>query len=86
MFLKKIAGMKGVGRFKTGRVNGGKYSKYTLIYGGNGRGKTTLCAVLRSLQRNEPGIILRRKSFGAPRWLRSFGQFVRFDKWNVRQG
>lgn len=65
MFLKKIAGIKAVGRFRTGGVSGGEYSKYTLFYAGNGRGKTTLCAMLRSLQTNEASHLLKRRSFKA---------------------
>lgn len=63
MFLKKITTIKNVGRFKAARISGGEYGRFTLIYGGNGRGKTTLCAILRSLQRNEPKLIQRRKTF-----------------------
>ena len=65
MFLKKITALKNVGRFKAARIGGGEYGRFTLIYGGNGRGKTTLCAVLRSLQRNDPKLIQRRKTFKA---------------------
>lgn len=36
--------------------------KLSLIYGPNGTGKTTLCAILRSLARNEPDILLGRKT------------------------
>lgn len=65
MFLKKITMIKNVGRFKAARIGGGEYDRYTLIYGGNGRGKTTLCSILRSLQRNDPKLIQRRKTFKA---------------------
>src|SRR3546814_1979264 len=57
--------MKNVGRFKAARIGGGEYGRYTLIYGGNGRGKTTLCAILRSFQRNDPKLIQRRQTFKA---------------------
>lgn len=63
MFLKKITTIKNIGRFKAARISGGEYSRFTLIYGGNGRGKTTLCAIFRSLQSNEPKLIQRRKTF-----------------------
>ncbi|MCG6121215.1 MAG: AAA family ATPase [Microvirga sp.] len=63
MFLKKITKINNVGRFKAARISGGEYGHFTLIYGGNGRGKTTLCAILRSLQLNEPKLIQRRKTF-----------------------
>lgn len=65
VFLRKITGIRSVGRFKAPRIGGGYYGRFTLFYGGNGRGKTTLCAILRSLQRNDPKLILRRKSFQA---------------------
>ncbi|MDO9432612.1 MAG: AAA family ATPase [Phenylobacterium sp.] len=65
MFLRKIAGIKAVGRFRTGGISGGEYGKYTLFYAGNGRGKTTLCSMLRSLQTNDPSHLLKRRSFKA---------------------
>jgi wobble nucleotide-excising tRNase len=66
MFIKKITGIKNVGRFKSARVSGGNYEPFTLFYAGNGRGKTTLCAILRSLQLGDPKHVLRRKSYKAP--------------------
>ena len=65
MYLKKFTAIKNVGKFKAARISGGEYAKYTLAYGGNGRGKTTLCAVLRSLQQNDPKLITQRKTFAA---------------------
>ena len=53
MFLKKVTTIRSVGRFKAARIAGGNYDRFTLIYGGNGRGKSTLCAILRSLQTND---------------------------------
>lgn len=38
---------------------------FSLIYGENGRGKTTVAAILRSLAYNKPKIILDRKRLGA---------------------
>ncbi|TDK29151.1 hypothetical protein E2F50_22740 [Rhizobium deserti] len=65
MFLKKITEIKNVGRFKSARIGGGNYEPFTLIYGGNGRGKTTLGAILRSLRLNDPKLVTRRKTFKA---------------------
>ncbi len=65
VFLKKVTAIKSVGRFKAAGISGGYYDRFVLVYGGNGRGKTTLCATLRSLQRNDPKLILRRKTFQA---------------------
>lgn len=65
MFLRKITKLKAIGRFHHSGIRGGEYEKYTLFYGGNGRGKTTLCAILRSLKNDDPSSILERKSFGS---------------------
>jgi ABC-type branched-subunit amino acid transport system ATPase component len=35
--------------------------RYTLIFAENGRGKTTLCAILRSLFTNTPAFIIGRR-------------------------
>lgn len=64
MFLKKIIKLRNVGKFHQGGVSGGEYGKYTLFYAGNGRGKTTICAVLRSMKANDPSIILERRTLG----------------------
>lgn len=63
MYLKKITALKHIGRFKSAGIGGGEYAKFTLFYAGNGRGKTTLCAILRSLQRNNPTLIKERQTF-----------------------
>jgi wobble nucleotide-excising tRNase len=65
MFLRKIAKIKSVGKFHSGGVSGGEYGKYTLFYAGNGRGKTTICAVLRSMKVNNPMILQERRTLGA---------------------
>ncbi|MGE0737053.1 MAG: AAA family ATPase [Alphaproteobacteria bacterium] len=41
-------------------------SKLTLIYAENGRGKTTLATVFRSVGNNDPQLVLERKRLGAP--------------------
>ena len=51
--------------FRYGGISGGEYGKYTLFYAGNGRGKTTLCAMLRSLQTSDASHLLKRRSFQA---------------------
>lgn len=64
--LKKIIGIKNVGRFRNSAAPGNpQLAKHTFIAGANGYGKTTLCAVLRSLQTGEPSHILGRKTLGA---------------------
>ncbi len=65
MFLKKITKIQNVGKFYKGGVSGGEYGKYTLFYAGNGRGKTTICAVLRSMKTNNPMILQERCTLGA---------------------
>jgi predicted ATPase len=35
-----------------------------LVFGENGRGKTTLCAILRSLQSGDPAHVEGRKTLG----------------------
>lgn len=65
MFLKKITKIQNVGKFHKGGVSGGEYGKYTLLYAGNGRGKTTICAVLRSMKANNPQILQERCTLGA---------------------
>ncbi|MFD1913996.1 AAA family ATPase [Halodurantibacterium flavum] len=63
--LKKIIGIKNVGRFHNSAAPGNpQLAKHTFIAGANGYGKTTLCAVLRSLQTGEPTHILGRKTLG----------------------
>jgi wobble nucleotide-excising tRNase len=65
MFLKKIIKIQNVGKFYKGGVSGGEYGKYTLFYAGNGRGKTTICAILRSMKVNNPTILQERRTLGA---------------------
>lgn len=64
MFLKKITKIQNVGKFHKGGVSGGEYGKYTLFYAGNGRGKTTICAALRSMKANDPTILQERCTLG----------------------
>src|ERR1035441_5585048 len=64
MFLKKIAKIPNIGKFHKGGISGGEYGKFTLFYAGNGRGKTTLCAVLRSMKADDATIIEDRHTLG----------------------
>lgn len=73
--IEKIISIRNLGRFRDYQATGDvAMRRLTLIYGENGRGKTTLCALLRSLgtgdatplqarktlgQRNEPSVELR---------------------------
>lgn len=64
--LKKIISIRNVGRFLNSAASGNsQLAKFTFIAGPNSYGKTTLCAVLRSLQTGEPAHVLGRKTLGA---------------------
>ena len=61
--LEKIVHIKSIGRFRNYSANGDvTFRKLTLVYGENGRGKTTLCAILRSLQTGQNEFISERKT------------------------
>lgn len=61
--LEKVVQIKSIGRFQNYAANGDvTFRKLTLIYAENGRGKTTLCAILRSLQTGQKEFILERKT------------------------
>lgn len=64
--IQRLISIKNVGRFKNCCAAGDvTFRRYTLIFAENGRGKTTLCAILRSLMINTPAIILGRKTLGS---------------------
>lgn len=63
--LKKIIAIKNVGRFRNSAASGNpQLAKYTFVAGANGYGKTTLCAVLRSLQTGDSAHVLGRRTLG----------------------
>lgn len=63
--IEKIQLLRNVGQFDS--VNAAQFDllKLTLIYAENGRGKTTLAAVLRSARTGDPSTILERHRLGA---------------------
>ena len=64
--LEKIVQIKNVGRFRNyDAVGDMMLRKLTLVYAENGRGKTTLCAILRSLQSGQAEYIAERKTLAA---------------------
>jgi wobble nucleotide-excising tRNase len=64
--IEKIVKIKNIGRFQDYAVKGDvSFRKLTLVYAENGRGKTTFCAILRSLQGGQPEFIAERKTLGA---------------------
>jgi wobble nucleotide-excising tRNase len=68
MFIKQVKHIASVGRFRNCAAEGDvTFKKYTLLFGENGRGKTTLCSILRSLQTNNSDIISGRKTLGDDR-------------------
>ena len=63
--LKKIISIENVGRFKNSAGPGNpQLARHTVIHGANGFGKTTLCAVLRSLKSGDPAHIAGRRTLG----------------------
>jgi wobble nucleotide-excising tRNase len=65
--LQKIVHIKSVGRFKHCLAAGDvTLRRFTLVFAENGRGKTTLCAILRSLLASAPAVVLGRKTLGNP--------------------
>ena len=63
--LRKIILIKNVGRFVSYSATGDvELKRHSLIFAENGRGKTTLCAILRSLQSGDPAHILGRATLG----------------------
>ncbi|MDG5467273.1 AAA family ATPase [Deltaproteobacteria bacterium IMCC39524] len=64
--LKKIHFIRNVGKFHAYEARGDlQLKKYNLIFGPNGLGKTTICSILRSLQEDNPEILLERKTIGS---------------------
>lgn len=64
--LEKIVQIKSIGRFRNYSANGDvTFRKLTLVYAENGRGKTTLCAILRSAQTGQTEFVAERKTLAA---------------------
>ncbi len=63
--IEKFISIKNVARFRDCTPRGDvTFRKMTLLFAENGRGKTTLCAILRSLQSGHPEYIFERKTLG----------------------
>lgn len=65
--IEKFITLKNIGKFDSCKAKGQgdvQLRDFTLIFGGNGRGKTTLCAVLRSLCSGDESLIIERQSLG----------------------
>lgn len=64
--ISKLIHIKHLGRFTNAITEGAvKLKKFTLVFGENGLGKSTLCDILRSLQTGEPEMLLGRATLGA---------------------
>ena len=63
--LRKFVTIRNVGRFKNLTAQGDVELKHhSLLYAENGRGKTTLCAILRSVQSGEAAHVVGRTTLG----------------------
>jgi wobble nucleotide-excising tRNase len=73
--LNRILNIQGVGLLHDARGGSTKLDKRTLIYGGNGRGKSTLASVLRSLAKGDGRLIEERVTVDATNSVRVALQF-----------
>jgi len=63
--IEKFISIRNIGRFNNCRPRGDvTFRKLVLLFAENGRGKTTLCAILRSLQSGSSEFISERKALG----------------------
>jgi wobble nucleotide-excising tRNase len=64
--LNKVVSVKNVGTFRDSRASGSlgntELGKLSLVHAENARGKTTLCAILRSLKCGDASLILERQT------------------------
>jgi len=60
--LQRLITLDNVGLFRNGVPKALDLARTTLIYAENGRGKTMLCAVLRSCAENQPGAVTVRQT------------------------
>jgi wobble nucleotide-excising tRNase len=86
--LKRI-GIRNIGRFINSNGKGNaELAKFSFIFGANGHGKTTICAILRSAQTGNAQPLIGRKTLGATAEsvvdLLHDGGGIRFDgsKWD----
>src|SRR3989344_7805441 len=63
--LKRIQQIQNIGKFANCNAAGCEFGNQTIIFGYNTRGKSTLTAILRSLQTGNNSILIGRKTFGA---------------------
>ena len=64
--IEKFISIKNIGRFRDCSPRGDvTFRRLTLLFAENGRGKTTLCAIFRSLNTGQHEFISERKTLGA---------------------
>src|SRR3989344_5434836 len=63
--LKRIQKILNIGRFANCHAAGCEFAKETIVFGLNTQGKSTLTAIIRSIQTGNNDILIGRKTFGA---------------------
>lgn len=64
--LERVISITNVGRFRNSAATPNPaFAKRTMLFAPNGYGKTTLCAILRSLERGDPSFVLGRQTLGS---------------------
>jgi wobble nucleotide-excising tRNase len=64
--LERVVAIKNIGRFRNSTTTPNpSFVKHTLIFGANAYGKTTFCAVIRSVQSGNVAPLLGRQTLGA---------------------
>lgn len=63
--LLKLDSIEEIGRFQSLKHKAPQFSRLTLVFARNGFGKSTICAVLRSVATNEPNHIAARRRLDA---------------------
>jgi wobble nucleotide-excising tRNase len=64
--LSKFLSINNIGRFQNCNATGdAALKRFNLIFVENGRGKSTLCAILRSAQSNDPSYVIGRRTLGS---------------------
>ena len=64
--LKKFVNIKNISRFKSFNASGDvELKRHSLLFGENGRGKTTVCAIFRSLQSGVGAHVIGRTTLGS---------------------
>lgn len=64
--INKIISLSNIGRFEDySAVGDVEFKKLNLVYGENGKGKSTLTAVYRSLKSNDPMVIMEKATLGS---------------------